>query len=60
MNDSEYSQYYETFTSRLSCGEGIPADKCRCQGSGWILSEIDTWHKCPDHFKNQPHPEFDC
>jgi hypothetical protein len=32
-------------------------DKCRCRGGGWILSDWDTWHQCPEHFNGQRHPE---
>lgn len=30
---------------------------CNCHGSGWILSDWDTWHKCPLHYKNQLNPD---
>lgn len=56
---SELQQYYECFEARLAAPEGIPADRCRCRGKGWILSEVDTLHKCPDHYDGQPHPEDD-
>ena len=56
----EYSQYYEAFTARLLHGEGLTPDRCRCHGGGWILSDLDTWHRCPDHYvPGQPHPEDD-
>lgn len=29
---------------------------CGCRG-GWFLSDLDTWHKCPEHYENQRHPE---
>jgi hypothetical protein len=33
---------------------------CGCRGSGWALSDVDTWHKCPIHHKpGQRHPEDD-
>lgn len=57
---SEYTQYYQAFSARLQQPEGLSPDKCRCHGGGWILSDVDTWHKCPDHYKaGQPHPEDD-
>lgn len=34
-----------------------PAE-CGCRGSGWFLSDLDTWHECPAH-RGRPHPEFD-
>ena len=55
--DSELSLYYHNFAARLCAGEGLTPEECRCNGGGWILSEVDTWHKCPDHHKGQPHPE---
>jgi len=32
---------------------------CLCRGSGWLLSDLDSWHKCPWHGENVPHPEED-
>lgn len=32
-------------------------EQCLCRGSGWALSDVDTWHQCPIHYKNQRHPE---
>ena len=32
---------------------------CACNGSGWMSSDVDTWHECPIHsFKGNPHPEY--
>ena len=31
---------------------------CPCQGRGWYLSDLDTWHMCPYHFNGQYHPEM--
>lgn len=60
MADSEYSQYYNAFSTRLLSGEGISPDECACGGCGWILSQVDTWHKCPDHWKPEfKHPDDD-
>jgi hypothetical protein len=25
------------------------ANKCACQGTGWALSKVGTWHKCSYH-----------
>ncbi len=55
---SEYSQYYQAFSARLQKPEGLSPEQCRCNGGGWILSDVDTWHKCPDHYQaGQPHPD---
>ena len=32
---------------------------CGCNGKGWFLSDVDTWHKCPYHRPDAPHPEDD-
>lgn len=32
-------------------------DKCPCGGSGWLLSDYDTWHECGLHSHGAPHPE---
>jgi len=34
------------------------ARECACRGSGYALSDVDTWHKCRyHHVSGQPHPE---
>lgn len=30
---------------------------CLCKGSGWVLSDADTWHNCVLHGAGVPHPE---
>ena len=52
---SELEQYYRDFCSG-AWAERDPKD-CLCRGRGWALSEVDTWHKCPAHYTNQPHPD---
>lgn len=37
----------------------INPDACPCKGHGWLLSALDTWHQCPLHGHNVPHPEDD-
>ena len=33
--------------------------ECACNGSGWMSSDVDTWHECPIHsFEGNPHPEY--
>ena len=57
---SELVQYYEAFSARLATPEGLAAEDCRCHGGGWILSDVDTLHKCPDHYvPGQRHPDDD-
>ena len=29
---------------------------CPCR-HGWFLSDLDTWHRCPFHGRDVPHPE---
>ena len=31
---------------------------CGCKGSGWLLSDWDSWTPCPSH-PGHPHPEAD-
>jgi hypothetical protein len=50
--------YYNSFS------EGYWADPdkkvCGCRGSGYALSDVDTWHKCPYHCTpTTRHPEDD-
>lgn len=33
--------------------------RCPCNGSGWIVSPVETVSQCPFHFRGQPHPEED-
>lgn len=30
---------------------------CLCNGQGWFLSDLDTYHRCPVHGVGVPHPE---
>lgn len=54
---SEFQQYYDGFCQGRWAREST--SECPCGGSGWALSEVDTWHKCPCHWAGQPHPEDD-
>jgi hypothetical protein len=49
---SELSLYYENFCAGWWAEED--EDKCPCHGGGWALSDVDTWHKCPIHYRGQP------
>jgi hypothetical protein len=35
----------------------VNPDRCPCRGGGWLCSDLDTWHKCPIHGADVPHPE---
>jgi len=37
------------------CWADPNAAECGCGGSGWLLSDVDTWHSCPFH--KGPHPD---
>jgi hypothetical protein len=53
--DSEYTQYYH----EVACGNSWARENsqdCGCGGRGWWLSQVDTWHQCPYHGKDVPHP----
>jgi hypothetical protein len=30
--------------------------RCGCHGSGWFISDVDTLHQCPIHYRGQPYP----
>ena len=32
---------------------------CLCRGTGWMVSDWDTYHRCQTHHRGQPHPEDD-
>jgi hypothetical protein len=52
---SELQQYYDACQSgAFACEDEA---ECPCRG-GWFLSQVDTLHKCPLHYKGQPNPEF--
>jgi hypothetical protein len=49
---------YETYYAACELGSFAHEDheECGCR-AGWFLSEVDTFHTCPFHYKGQPHPE---
>lgn len=53
---SMYTHYYEEYCRGYAWVNPDSA-KCGCRGGGWWLSDVDTWHKCPCHAKDAPHPE---
>ena len=50
--------YYDNFANAGGWQHG-DAEQCGCGGSGWWLSEVDTWHRCGVHGteENSTHPE---
>jgi hypothetical protein len=54
-HSNEYAQY--TYRHRRSRGDGRPPEDCKCGGAGWILSALDVFDECPDHYDGQKHPE---
>ena len=32
--------------------------RCGCRGSGWCHTDLDSIHKCPEHYTNQTHPDY--
>lgn len=48
---------FENFRDNLDLIGNPEAGKCLCGGDGWILSDFDTWHKCPYHFSGQEYPK---
>ncbi len=35
----------------------VNPSKCPCGGRGFLLSDFDTWHRCPQHGVGMPDPE---
>jgi hypothetical protein len=53
----QLQSYYDDF--RRGYWAVREAEDCPCHGNGWALSDVDTWHTCPIHYKGQSHPEDD-
>lgn len=54
---NEYETYYREVACNSTWADPDEA-RCGCRGSGWWLSELDTWHECPVHHrKGQPGPD---
>ena len=32
--------------------------RCGCRGGGWCHTDLDSMHKCPEHYVNQTNPEY--
>ena len=52
---SELQHYYDSFRSAYWADHDRAL--CGCRGTGWALSQVDTWHQCPIHGKGVPHPD---
>jgi len=54
----EYQNEHQLYHAGYSQAYWADEDpkKCGCRGSGWSLSNIDTWHSCPIHNTGQKHP----
>ena len=50
-------QVYEA--AQMGQWKALDPEECGCGGSGWFLSDLDTWHPC--HIHNDCdccHPEY--
>jgi hypothetical protein len=59
MDELHYSSEHALYFHEVACGSAwVDEDEaaCGCRGSGWWLSELDTFHKCPLHAPDAPHP----
>jgi len=56
---SEFTSYYDDFASQSNrWSHSKNPTLCACR-NGWFLSELDTWHQCPEHGEGKPHPDED-
>lgn len=61
-DDEETQSEAQMHTQAIEAGWSSTEDPetCACRGTGYILSQLDTFHECRIHFvKGQPHPEDD-
>jgi len=49
-----HSDYYNDFRMQVFHGAMCGGESCR----GWILSDVDTWHRCPCGKGPKGHPEY--
>lgn len=54
---SEYETYYREVACNSTTWAVPDADRCGCRGTGWWVSEVDTYHECPFHYDGQPGPD---
>jgi hypothetical protein len=50
-------QIYFTEYANAGAWRRQDPEHCGCRGSGWFLSDLDTWHKCGEHAPDAEHPE---
>jgi hypothetical protein len=61
MRSNELSLYFHEVALNSTTWADVGHEACGCRGSGWWLSEVDTFHKCPFHAPDAPHPlDEDC
>ena len=56
---SDAQTYFNEICRNSTTWSDTDPDLCGCRGGGWWLSQLDTWHKCPNHAPDAPHPECD-
>lgn len=49
-------QIYDAACNSSTWSDEDPAH-CGCHGCGWFLSDVDTEHRCPNHYDGQPSRE---
>lgn len=59
---SDLQAYYDNYATQPSRWAHPDPARCGCHGGGWFLSELDTFHACPEHSisvkgRKPPHPE---
>jgi hypothetical protein len=60
--DFEYQTEAQMHIGAIRAGWSSTEDPetCACHGSGWILSQLDTFEECRIHYTGQTHPENVC
>jgi len=54
---SEQENYFREYANPGAWQREDP-DECGCRGTGWFLSQLDTWHPCRVHpDESGGHPE---
>lgn len=51
--------FYPQIYQELRSGQWADThpDLCPCRGHGWLISDIESYHRCPFHGAGVPHPE---
>jgi len=56
--EQEGGSYFDRLR-QLACVNADPdAEKCGCNGYGWLSTDYDTYHTCPFHYTRQDWPEY--